>query len=147
MRNASSFSLNLNILAFLLLLSLFTTIIQLILVDESATTIKTKNVTIAPSKTQEKFNFNKIKYIYHLGFDGPYGRTNNQLTAILHAIDQIFDKNQNKEAIIAMHNRWGYPVLKGLFCGDNETDFKIRLESLHHPFIIHESRIKTFSWQ
>jgi len=45
-----------------------------------------------PTTTEEDINNNNIT-VYHLGWDDHYGQTNNQLVAILHALDRALDEH------------------------------------------------------
>lgn len=69
----------------------------------------------------------QVTHVYRLGHDHKYGRTNNNLQAVTHALDMIFDSHgdpPNNKAIIAVEG-WAATVLSRFFI-DTEA-------SLHAP--------------
>ena len=62
----------------------------------------------------KKFNPNEITHVYHVGKNHtrprPYGRTNNQIITILHALDLALDHHgdpPNNHAVVALSG-WAF---------------------------------------
>eukprot|EP00535_Pseudo-nitzschia_heimii_P008209 CAMPEP_0197187784 /NCGR_PEP_ID=MMETSP1423-20130617/16563_1 /TAXON_ID=476441 /ORGANISM="Pseudo-nitzschia heimii, Strain UNC1101" /LENGTH=413 /DNA_ID=CAMNT_0042639447 /DNA_START=30 /DNA_END=1271 /DNA_ORIENTATION=+ len=88
---------------------------------------------------------NQITHVYHIGHIRPYGRSNNQIVSILHAIDIALDNNgdlPNNHAVVAISN-WAFEILKGIFYnGSNSTEFSLHLEQLRPALLVHEDRLE-----
>ena len=87
----------------------------------------------------------EITHVYHLGHMRRYGRSNNQIVAILHAVDIALDNHgdpPNNRAVVAISN-WAFEILKGIFFnGSNATEFSLELEQLHPVLLVHEDRLE-----
>eukprot|EP00536_Pseudo-nitzschia_multiseries_P009264 jgi/Psemu1/288342/fgenesh1_pg.254_\ len=103
--------------------------------------------TIASEFTDEDMAFDpaKISHVYHLGHIRPFGRSNNQLIAVLHAVDIALDNHgdaPNNGAVVAI-SRWAFKILEDTFSdGKNSTEFALALEQLHPVLIVHEDRLE-----
>ena len=90
--------------------------------------------------------FRNITHVYHIGRGGRYGRDNNQLITIFHAVDIALDNHgdpPNHRAIVAV-SRWAFGVLKKMFYdGNNETEFAVFLETKpsKFPLIVKSDRV------
>lgn len=82
-------------------------------------------------------NVSNVKYVYMIGRDRPFSRTNNQLMAIVRALDIIFDthgelSNQNDGCCAAVLGigGWARDTLKEFFFQEQKhRDWSTRLES------------------
>jgi hypothetical protein len=96
------------------------------------------------NKTKTKFDPTQITTVYHLGHKRRYGRSNNQIITILHAIDIALDNNSDNtdEVVVAISN-WAFKILKGIFFnGSNETKFAVQLEQIPTVvLLVHEDRL------
>jgi len=97
--------------------------------------------------TQYKpFDPDKITHIYHLGHKKAYGRSNNQIVTILHAIDMALDEHgdlPNNRAVVAVSN-WAFQILQEVFYnGTDRIEFSIQLEQLRPVLLVHEDRLET----
>ena len=92
------------------------------------------------------FDPTKITHVYRIGHKRPYGRSNNQVVTILHAIDRALDTHgdlPNNRAVVAISG-WASNVLKKLFHdGSNSTEFHLQLEDLRPMVLVHADRLKT----
>lgn len=78
------------------------------------------------------------KVVYHVGWDKPFGRTNNQLVAILHALDMAFDENgemvwngSNTTSIVAISG-WAMETMSLFLSPDPGQDFNWTQNQLEH---------------
>ena len=87
----------------------------------------------------------EITHVYHIGHGRPFGRSNNQIISILHAIDIALDNHGDlpkNHAVVAL-SKWAYEIVKGIFYnGSNTTEFPILLEQLRPALLLHEDRLE-----
>ena len=86
----------------------------------------------------------QITHVYQIGKRSAYGRSNNQLLTILHAIDQALDEYgdlPNNHAVVAIQG-WAFDILKNFFFnGSNSTEFHLQLEALRPVVLVHSDRL------
>lgn len=112
------------------------------------TTTNAKHDDSAPSKPESNtVPQRNAKYVYVIGHDRFAGRTNNQLMAVIRALDMMFDKHDespNCAALLAICG-WARDMMKGFFF--NETrhqDWSRRLEQTM-PLMIARGRLGSLS--
>jgi len=104
-------------------------------------------MTIAAELASDAMTFDpgKITHVYHLGHIHQYGRSNNQLIAVLHAVDIALDNHgdaPNNGAVVAV-SRWAFKILEQMFSdGKNSTEFALALEQLEPVLIVQEDRLE-----
>ena len=141
--------------------------------DPTTTTTRTRPVVVPVAFSHDdddKQARSTIRTVYHLGYGKPYGRTNNQLVTLMHALDIALDDlqrppppttvsrrsttsspftDENGRAVIAVSN-WAYRLLQGFFYqpGADELEFQRQLErSLVLPSSLSSDDDSTFPVQ
>ena len=93
----------------------------------------------------KSFDPDQITHVYHIGHIRPFGRSNNQIVSILHAIDIALDNHgdlPNNHAVVAISD-WAFEILKDIFYnGSDPTEFSLHLEQLRPALLVHENRLE-----
>ena len=88
------------------------------------------------------FDSSRITHVYHLGWDGAYGRMNNQIITILHAVDLAIDSHgepPNNHAVVAI-DTWAFEILNSTL-GQDENSFALDLVKLCPVMLMHKKRL------
>jgi hypothetical protein len=103
-------------------------------------------VTTADRKIKKPFDPSQITHVYHIGAGHRYGRSNNRLISILHAVDMAMDNHGgddgNIHAIVAISG-WAERLLREFFFTPRDgSPWELELEKLDPVLIVHENRLE-----
>jgi hypothetical protein len=116
---------------------------KVVVVDNTQSHYDGRIRPIQHSHSKASFQRDNIKYAYFIGHDRFGGRTNNELLAVLRALDLLFDRHgqgKNSNAILVICG-WAQDMLKGFFFNEtNLQDWALKLEQVT-PYIIATDRL------
>jgi len=94
------------------------------------------------------FDPRKITHVYHLGGSPAFGRSNNQIISIFHAVDKMLDEqgdqaNDHHTTGVVALSGWAFGNLQSIFHnGGNSSEFALHLEQFRPTWLVHADRLE-----